>query len=157
MEVQKPIPTFACEYCGAVTQRRMCRYANGRATGYDYAQRFCSRECGYKGRAWRPINFEGHRRSDGYYRVNLGAGTKQYKHRIVMEELLGRSLRRDEHVHHKDGNRGNCSPDNLELWTKRHPFGQRVTDKVAFAIEILRLYPEFARRSGVALADLVHD
>jgi hypothetical protein len=33
------------------------------------------------------------------------------------------------------------------------PPGQRVIDKVAFGIEILRLYPEFARSAGVALVE----
>ncbi|MFN2597444.1 MAG: HNH endonuclease [Pyrinomonadaceae bacterium] len=36
-------------------------------------------------------------------------------HRIIMELLLGRRLKRGEHVHHKDGNRMNNSPDNLEV------------------------------------------
>lgn len=38
-----------------------------------------------------------------------------YEHRIKMAKKLGRPLRNDEHVHHKDGNRKNNDIDNLEL------------------------------------------
>ena len=68
-----------------------------------------------------------------------------------MAETLGRPLEKHENIHHKDGDRLNNSLSNLELWTKKQPPGQRVTDKVAFAIEILTLYPEFAKAAGVRL------
>lgn len=38
-----------------------------------------------------------------------------YKHRLIMEEKLGRRLRRWETVHHKDGDRTNNISDNLDL------------------------------------------
>ena len=68
-----------------------------------------------------------------------------------MAKRLGRPLNKNENVHHKDGDRLNNSFGNLELWVKMQPPGQRVVDKVAFAIEILRLYPEFAVQAGVEL------
>src|SRR5690606_3645162 len=40
------------------------------------------------------------------------------EHRLVMEETLGRFLLPTEVVHHKDGNRLNNTPDNLEVLTK---------------------------------------
>lgn len=36
-------------------------------------------------------------------------------HRVVAAEALGRTLRHDEHVHHKDENRLNWNADNLEV------------------------------------------
>jgi len=57
-----------------------------------------------------------------------------------MEELLGRPLRADENVHHRDGDKLNNSPDNLELWVRRQPQGVRAVDLVAWALEILDRY-----------------
>lgn len=39
------------------------------------------------------------------------------RYRIILEEHLGRELRSDEHVHHKDGDTRNDSIDNLEILT----------------------------------------
>lgn len=63
-------------------------------------------------------------------------------HRIVMEQMLGRSLRAFEHVHHKNGIRSDNRPENLELWAKFQPYGQRVTDLVQF---VLDHYPDEVR------------
>src|SRR4030095_11407521 len=40
-----------------------------------------------------------------------------FEHRLVMERKLGRQLIPSELVHHKDENRSNNDPDNLELLT----------------------------------------
>lgn len=45
-----------------------------------------------------------------------------------MEKTLGRKLEKYETVHHKNGKRYDNRPDNLELWRRNHPSGQRVTD-----------------------------
>lgn len=67
-------------------------------------------------------------------------GTWQTQHRMVMETLIGRPLLPTESVHHINGVRDDNRPENLELWSKSQPSGQRVVDKVAWAIELLELY-----------------
>jgi len=73
-------------------------------------------------------------------RVDGSRGKGVMQHRYIMEMHLGRLLREDENVHHKNGVRDDNRIENLELWSKRQPAGQRVEDKTAWALEWLRDY-----------------
>jgi hypothetical protein len=67
------------------------------------------------------------------------------EHRLVMARQLG-PLFADESVHHKNGNRLDNAASNLELWSRWQPRGQRVGDKIQWAVEILGRYaPELLR------------
>lgn len=70
----------------------------------------------------------------------VGGAPNDLEHRFVMAQLLGRPLRPDESVHHRSGDRLDNRPENLELWSRYQPRGQRVGDKVEYAIEILTRY-----------------
>lgn len=77
---------------------------------------------------WKPGQKEKHARTkrlkalgtrkieNGYWKIFTLKGY-QYEHRVVMAFLLGRELLRNEIVHHKDGNKLNNNPINLDLTT----------------------------------------
>ena len=152
---------FSCLQCGKEQSRR--RKPGGRVY---MQQKFCDRKCkaDYQ-RAHALERFQTEplkrytRTRGGYAYISLpslvtGRKSSILEHRYVMSKFLSRDLRPEETVHHKNGNRQDNRLENLELFSSNHGTGQRVIDKVAFAIEILRLYPEFAKAAGVALVDL---
>jgi hypothetical protein len=72
---------------------------------------------------------------DGYVRIHVPGIGRIHEHRMVMEAVLGRELRPFENVHHINGVRHDNRPENLELWCKPQPPGQRVEDLVAWVVE----------------------
>lgn len=80
------------------------------------------------------------------YRIVGNSGHPGYKtnnmaeHRKVMEEHLGRRLLPTEQVHHRNGVRHDNRIENLELWTTQQPYGQRVSDQLSWAHQIIEQY-----------------
>ena len=90
----------------------------------------------------------------GYVVLQPRVGVRQkqiMEHRQVMEQHLGRQLLPKETVHHRDGCRSNNKLENLELFSSRHSPGQRIEDKIAWAIELLQTYPEFLAKQNYQL------
>lgn len=81
------------------------------------------------------------------YRHLVNGQTMVAEHRLLVAIHLRRPLHDDESVHHKNGNRLDNRLTNLELWSRWQPQGQRIEDKVAFALELLRRYsPDVLRQ-----------
>lgn len=91
----------------------------------------------------RAATGEGYRDRNGYISVQV-KGRKLLQHRYVMEQVLGRQLWNWEVVHHKNGVRDDNRPENLELWVKGQPAGQRVEDIAAWLWEH---YPDVMRKA----------
>ncbi|WP_225825575.1 HNH endonuclease [Streptomyces naphthomycinicus] len=133
-----------CTDCGSLVSRagiKRCRPCTGkRQSG--------SNHYAYKGgRHTTPggyIYLSGH-----HDHPNANAVGQIAEHVLVMSQTLGRPLHKGENVHHKNGDRADNRPENLELWSRVQPPGQRVEDKVAWAIEILQTYrPELLKEQA---------
>lgn len=113
----------------------------GREFSRFHDEQFCSRECAYRHLSEHHGKWnENNRRyvdTQGYVHLRMpehpDAGSTGYirEHRYVMEQMLGRPLESFERIHHKNGNKSDNDPSNLELWTvgnRKDPPGQRQLD-----------------------------
>jgi hypothetical protein len=119
--------------CGKVAQARlMCQMHYRRWSVYGDPTTLKFPRLRDKSNRYNMIYKPGH--------ANSSAAGMLAEHRFVMAEKLGRPLMPLENVHHLNGQRRDNKIENLELWTKAQPSGQRVEDKVQWAIELLRQY-----------------
>ena len=87
----------------------------------------------------RSPNGTGYTNPEGYRQLCI-KGVVILEHRWVMQQHLGRELLSHESVHHINGVRDDNRIENLELWSKAQPAGQRVEDKIAWMKEFLADY-----------------
>lgn len=135
--------TCQCE-CGTVRELEKYSLTSGNSTSCRCKQidrnRANTRE---KSPTWKGGR---HIDENGYVMIYIPEHPRSKKngyireHTVVMEKVLGRYLAKEENVHHKNGLRDDNSTENLELWSKSQPWGQRVSDKVEWAKQILKRY-----------------
>jgi hypothetical protein len=100
---------------------------------------------GHLGPVGRVISESGHRNKNGYILIWCNDRQKQVaEHRLVMESHLGRQLEPHENVHHINGIRHDNRIENLELWVKPQPCGQRPEDLAAW---VVANYPDLVREA----------
>lgn len=114
---RQPRTERPCAYCGHVMQLRPSAAKNGRM--------YCSMQCRSLGQTKR-LTADTHngrpvKLLHGYKYVwepthpNKSWQGWQPLHRHIAEGIMGRRLESDEHVHHRDGDKLNNSPDNLQV------------------------------------------
>ena len=102
--------TCFCRWCGT----SFLEYPKRIAIGYG---KYCSRNCyALARRGDGSPRWKGGRYIDrlGYVQLSYH-GERIYEHRLVMQQHLGRKLRRDEHIHHINGNRQDNRIENLRI------------------------------------------
>ncbi len=63
-----------------------------------------------------------------------------FQHIFVMSEHLKRPIKKGESIHHINGVRDDNRLENLEIWHRSHPPGQRLNEKIEWAKNFLEEY-----------------
>lgn len=104
-----------CEYSARSISRLLDEFGikkRSRAEGVKMPRSRHKRSTKMKGKMALDKNpmYKGGHMLDGYRRIG-----KHLEHRLIAESIIGRKLKPNEVVHHKNGNRLDNRPENLEI------------------------------------------
>jgi len=103
---KKPSVHKTCEICSAPFEVQPYR---------SDTAKYCSALCRQKGISITTAIKRGNtQRYRGNHRTYVKLNGR-HMHRVIAEQMLGRPLCRNEIIHHRDGNKQNNEPTNLEI------------------------------------------
>jgi len=147
-EIRKSSNHFCSSKCWGLSkiikEAKTCKQCGKEFKAYSPTPRnpwlFCSRSCSttfHSGENHPKFKGGTCHAKNGYVYISTAKNNGVFFHRYLFEEKIGRKLREGEFIHHVNGIRHDNRIENLELWDKTHPQGQRVEDKIIWAKEFL--------------------
>lgn len=98
----------------------ICKNCKKVFDGKRSRDKYCSKECYWPNVSSNMTGEKHHNWKNGksktvagYITVSVGHGKQRLEHRVVMEEHIGRKLKKSEHVHHINGDKSDNRIENL--------------------------------------------
>lgn len=153
--------TRICDDCGKEEKKTLGEIKASKIkkqNGKDYCKK-CSYKyrtlhclCGEKSPFWK--NGMSINKSSGYLRINK---TREYYHKVVLGNFLGRKLTKEEQVHHIDLDKLNNDVSNLFLCKNKKEHYSVHYQLELFMFSILNHFTYFSRQDKIYIVDKIQN
>lgn len=121
---------YQCDRCNKEGETTFQSYNKGQRRHNNNGKTFCQ-PCAAHLKNWNGgIQWT----EDGYKNIRVAKGKYKREHRLVVEQSIGRQLKKEEIVHHIDGDKLNNQLDNLALCKNKSEH-----QKAHYSLEIIAL------------------